>query len=61
MAQARLPEPPATKTSAVDDVSSDGESPGDLAALRSAVMAWREGPVKKTLAKMPARKPRFST
>ncbi|MBS2013972.1 MAG: methylmalonyl-CoA mutase family protein [Deltaproteobacteria bacterium] len=61
MAQARLPEPPVTKTSTVDDVPSDGESPGDLAAIRAAVLAWREGPVKKTLAKMPARKPRFST
>jgi len=43
------------------DTTADGEMPGDLAAIRAAAQAWREGPVKKTLAKMPARKGRFST
>ncbi|MCL2724194.1 MAG: methylmalonyl-CoA mutase family protein [Polyangiaceae bacterium] len=39
----------------------DGEVPGDLAALRTAIEAWRQGPLNKTLSKMAARKPRFST
>ena len=45
----------------VSHANGNGEVPGDLAALRAAVTAWRVGPVKKTLAKMPARKPRFTT
>ena len=40
---------------------SEGEVPGDLAALRDAVKAWREGPVAKSNAKMPPRKERFTT
>lgn len=53
MAQVRLP--------SEELYTSTGESPGDLGAIRAAVQAWRDGPVKKTLAKMPARKDRFST
>ncbi|MBX3189724.1 MAG: methylmalonyl-CoA mutase family protein [Labilithrix sp.] len=54
---------PLTSTNghAAEGSSPEGEVPGDVAALRAAVQAWREGPVKKTLAKMPARKERFST
>jgi methylmalonyl-CoA mutase N-terminal domain/subunit len=52
---------PAPAKDEVVHANGNGEVPGDLSALRSAVLAWREGPVKKTLAKMPARKPRFST
>ncbi|MBX3226768.1 MAG: methylmalonyl-CoA mutase family protein [Labilithrix sp.] len=45
----------------LDVHSSEGEIPGDLAALRAATKAWREGPVKKSSAKMPSLRPRFST
>jgi methylmalonyl-CoA mutase, N-terminal domain len=38
-----------------------GEVPGDLAALRAAAHAFREGSLSRSLAKMPARKERFST
>ncbi|MBX3261566.1 MAG: methylmalonyl-CoA mutase family protein [Labilithrix sp.] len=41
--------------------TAEGDVPGDLAALRAATQAWREGAVKKSLAKMPERKARFST
>src|ERR1044071_4584374 len=41
--------------------SMEGELPGDLAALRAATKAWREGPLKKSTTKMPERRPRFST
>src|SRR5579883_3085400 len=41
--------------------SADGESPGDLDAIRKAVEAWRKGPVARAEAKMPPRKPRFTT
>ncbi|CAN5753957.1 methylmalonyl-CoA mutase family protein [soil metagenome] len=41
--------------------TSDGEMPGDLAAIRAAAQAWRDGPVKKSLAKVPARHARFVT
>src|SRR4051812_16485287 len=44
-----------------DVYSSDGELPGDLAALRAATTAWRQGVVKKSTAKMPERQKRFST
>ncbi len=44
-----------------DDVSADGEAPGDLAALRAATAAWRAGPVAKSEAKMPSRASRFAT
>jgi methylmalonyl-CoA mutase N-terminal domain/subunit len=40
---------------------SEGEVPGDLAALRDAVKAWREGMVAKSNAKMPPRRARFAT
>ena len=41
--------------------TAEGDVPGDLAALRAATTAWREGAVKKSVAKMPERKARFST
>jgi methylmalonyl-CoA mutase N-terminal domain/subunit len=41
--------------------SSDGELPGDLAALRDATKAWRAGALAKSTAKMPERAKRFST
>jgi methylmalonyl-CoA mutase N-terminal domain/subunit len=41
--------------------TSEGDVPGDLAALRAATAAWRAGPLAKSLAKMPERKARFST
>jgi methylmalonyl-CoA mutase N-terminal domain/subunit len=39
----------------------DGESPGDLAAIRAAAAAWRGGAVAGAEARMPPRKPRFTT
>ena len=62
MAQpAREPRP--ASPSAPDEAAyaSNGEVPGDLAHIRAATQAWREGALKKTLAKMPARQDRFST
>lgn len=41
--------------------SIQGEVPADVAALKAAVDAWRKGPVAKSEAKMPPRKPRFTT
>src|SRR5262245_53944040 len=63
MAQEVLRTPPSTGSAANDDASytSNGEVPGDLAAIRAATEAWRAGPVKKTVAKMPLRRSRFST
>jgi len=59
------PQSPAPVASPAKDgqaaYTAEGEVPGDLAAIRAASQAWREGALKKTLAKMPARKPRFST
>jgi methylmalonyl-CoA mutase N-terminal domain/subunit len=57
---------PAVRDSAVSVAtapaySADGEVPGDLDAIRDAARAWREGTLKKSVAKMPPRKPRFST
>ena len=56
---------PASATVSSATVSSvytaEGEVPGDLGAIRTAAEAWREGALKKSLAKMPARKPRFAT
>ncbi len=43
------------------EYTQDGETPGDVEAIRKAVEAWRKGPVAKAEAKMPARKPRFTT
>jgi len=53
------PVAPVAKAAAVDDVQ--GEVPGDLAALRAATLAWRNGTLAKSSAKMPPRKPRFVT
>jgi methylmalonyl-CoA mutase, N-terminal domain len=41
--------------------TAEGDVPGDLAALREATKAWRDGTLKKSVAKMPERKARFST
>ena len=41
--------------------TADGEVPDDLGAIRAAAQAWRDGPVAKTLAKVPARRGRFAT
>ena len=38
-----------------------GDFPGDLAVLRAAKEAWRKGAVAKAEAKLPPRKPRFTT
>jgi methylmalonyl-CoA mutase N-terminal domain/subunit len=50
---------------ATDDVEGDldtqGEVPGDLLALRAATLAWRNGTLAKSSAKLPPRKPRFTT
>ena len=43
------------------DFSGDGESPGDLRAIREAALAWRNGAAAKAIAKVPPRKGRFST
>jgi methylmalonyl-CoA mutase, N-terminal domain len=53
MAQKALPPP--------DVFTGEGDVPGDLAELRAAAKAWREGALKKSVAKMPERKARFST
>lgn len=45
----------------VDGFTAEGDVPGDLAALRAATQAWREGPLQKSVARMPERRPRFST
>ena len=47
--------------SAPQEYTQDGETPGDVEAIRKAVEAWRKGAVAKAEAKMPARKPRFTT
>ncbi|MFO0663395.1 MAG: methylmalonyl-CoA mutase family protein [Polyangiaceae bacterium] len=44
-----------------EPTSYEGEVPGDLAALRVAAEAWKNGTKAKTLAKMPLRQERFST
>ena len=38
-----------------------GEVPADVAAIREARARWEAGTVAKVVAKMPLRKPRFST
>jgi methylmalonyl-CoA mutase N-terminal domain/subunit len=43
------------------EYASGGESPGELGAIRAATEAWRARTVAKAEAKMPARKPRFTT
>ncbi len=45
----------------INGFTAEGDVPGDLAALRAAAKEWREGAVKKSVAKMPERKARFST
>src|SRR5438874_2530522 len=41
--------------------ATEGEVPGDVAALRAAAEAWRSGLVASTVARMPPRRARFST
>ncbi len=41
--------------------SAEGESPGDIEAIRSAVAAWRSRAVRAAEAKVPPRKGRFTT
>jgi methylmalonyl-CoA mutase N-terminal domain/subunit len=56
--------PPSATPSAPADVNgyaSGGEEPADLAAIRAATKAWREGAVKKSVAKLPERKSSFVT
>ena len=43
------------------DFTSDGELPAELEEVARAVRAWREGVLARSLAKMPPRKPRFTT
>lgn len=45
----------------LEGFAAEGDVPGDLAALRAATKAWREGALKKSVSKMPERKARFST
>src|SRR5262249_50678926 len=51
----------APKGAQAQDYTSDGESPGELEAIRKAAAEWRRGAVAKAEAKMPPRRPRFST
>ncbi len=51
----------ATLPEAADAYVSDGESPGDVEAIRKAAIDWRTGAVARAEAKVPPRKPRFST
>jgi methylmalonyl-CoA mutase N-terminal domain/subunit len=44
-----------------DDFASGGELPPDLALIREATQAWRNSAVAKAEARMPPRRPRFST
>jgi methylmalonyl-CoA mutase N-terminal domain/subunit len=44
-----------------DAFSSDGESPGVIDAIREAAREWRATTLAKSVARMPPRKPRFST
>ena len=50
-----------SSTKAEPVYTADGESPGDLGAIRTAARAWRDGPLKRSLAKVPARMDRFAT
>jgi methylmalonyl-CoA mutase, N-terminal domain len=43
------------------EYTSDGESPGDVEAIRKAALAWRAGSVAQAIVRAPLRKPRFST
>jgi methylmalonyl-CoA mutase, N-terminal domain len=56
------PNPSTKPTKEVDDVASEGELPGlDLQSLRAARAAWSKHVVARAEAKMPPRRPRFST
>jgi methylmalonyl-CoA mutase, N-terminal domain len=46
---------------AAHDYALDGESPGNLEAIREAAIAWRAGTAAKAAAKVAPRKARFST
>jgi len=62
MAQDVLRSPVAGSSTKAEPVyTADGESPGDLGAIRTAAQAWRDGPLKRSLAKVPARMDRFAT
>src|ERR1700683_173573 len=50
-----------SKAPAAQEYTSDGESPGDLAAIRKAAAEWRSKTVARSHAHRPAPKPRFST
>ncbi len=50
-----------SSTKAEPVYTADGESPGDLGAIRTAAQAWRDGSLKRSLAKVPARMDRFAT
>jgi methylmalonyl-CoA mutase N-terminal domain/subunit len=63
MAQDVLRSPIAASTTMKAEAvyTADGEVPGDLATIRAAAQAWRDGPVERSLAKVPARRARFAT
>jgi methylmalonyl-CoA mutase N-terminal domain/subunit len=60
MARLAQPRDPATAPYGETD-GADGEVPGEIAAIRAAVEAWRRGPVAEAEARQPPRRPRFST
>jgi methylmalonyl-CoA mutase N-terminal domain/subunit len=43
------------------DYASDGESPAGLDTIRAAAATWRAGTLARSVAKVPPRRPRFST
>jgi methylmalonyl-CoA mutase, N-terminal domain len=51
----------AQKALVPDTFTAEGDVPGDLGALRAATKAWRDGVRHRSVAKMPERRPRFST
>jgi methylmalonyl-CoA mutase N-terminal domain/subunit len=51
----------ASDVRAIDPFTSEGESPGDLEAIRRATAEWRAGAVARAEARVPPRKARFST
>ncbi len=52
---------PTLERATAHDYVHEGESPGDLAAIRAATAAWRAKTAAQAEAKMPPRRPRFST
>jgi methylmalonyl-CoA mutase N-terminal domain/subunit len=44
-----------------EEFTGEGESPGDVEAIRKAAAEWRVSAVARSEAKLPARKPRFAT